>query len=287
MNDLLIKKRFVFFFLLLFLTNSFSQSSTNVNFYKSFEQKSNQDNSRTFSSDSKIFLNSVGSTLTSPFRWNNNDLITFGGLSVISGLSFLLDDEVRQISLKNQNEILNRIEPIGYNYGSPVFAFPTSVLFYLTGVIVEDDWIIDTGLMLTETIFLIGVIQVPIRIIFGRARPYNNEGNLSFKFLKGIGQDRASFISGHAAIAFGVSNILSNQINNPYATVALYALAATTPISRFYADKHWFSDVVIGTALGLVLSNSVINFHNDLENSQNTLSIYPSFNGVHFSYKLN
>ncbi|MCB9259135.1 MAG: phosphatase PAP2 family protein [Ignavibacteriales bacterium] len=286
MNDLLIKKRFVFFFLLLFLTNSFSQSSTNVNFYKSFEQKSNQYNTRTLTSDSKIFLNSVGSTLTSPFRWNNNDLITFGGLSVISGLSFLLDDEVRQISLKNQNEVLNGIEPIGYNYGSPVFAFPASVLFYLTGAIVEDDWIRDTGLMLTETIFLIGVIQVPIRIIFGRARPYNNEGNLSFKFLKGIGQDRASFISGHAAIAFGVSNILSNQINNPYATVALYALAATTPISRFYADKHWFSDVVIGTALGLVLSNSVINFHEGLGQQQNSFSIYPTYNGISLIYKL-
>ncbi|MCP5061400.1 MAG: phosphatase PAP2 family protein [Ignavibacteriae bacterium] len=87
-------------------------------------------------------------------------------------------------------------------------------------------------MLLTETLVAIGIIQVSSRIIFGRARPFTGNKNSSFVFLKGMGQDRASFISGHAALAFGISYILAHQIDYPATDIGLYELAALTQLLR-------------------------------------------------------
>ena len=242
---------------------------------------------RSFSDDGSLFINSVAGTFSSPFNWKANDLYYAGGFLVLSAGSFLLDDEVRKVFLNNRNKTFDNLETIGYNYGAPLYTISGSLLIYTSGALFDNNWLRNTGLMLTETIVVIGIIQIPSRIIFGRARPYTESGNSSFKFLKGLGQERASFISGHAAIAFGISNILSHQINNPFATIGLYGLASLTPLSRLYADRHWFSDIFVGTALGIFISNTIINFNEKSAGRNQKFSIIPTLNGIHFIYSIN
>ena len=280
---------FTIFFLL--FSNNFSQEIPSLNqnpkllLSNSFNYRLSLDN-RSFSEDGSQFVNAIGSTLSSPLNWETDDLYYAGGFLVLSASSFLLDDEVRKVFLINRNKTFDKLEPIGYAYGAPLNTLSGSLLFYAAGVLFNNNWLRDTGLMLTETIVVIGIIQVPSRIIFGRARPYSGKGNASFKFLKGIEQDRASFISGHAAVAFGISNILAHQIDHPAATIGLFGLAALTPLSRLYKDRHWFSDIVIGTALGLTISNSIINFNNYNKDTKNNFTIVPTINAITFSYRI-
>jgi membrane-associated phospholipid phosphatase len=91
--------------------------------------------------------------------------------------------------------------------------------------------------------------------------------------------------SGHAAFAFSLSTILAEQIDNIWASIGLYALAALTPLSRLYEDKHWLSDAVIGSAMGVFIANTVINYHKNYEEKGKKLSIIPSVNAVFLSYK--
>ena len=242
---------------------------------------------QTICNDISNFIGSIGKTLSSPFHWGSSDLYKAGGFLLLSSGSFLLDDEVRKVSLRNRNKTFDKLEPVGYAYGAPQNAGAGALLIFLSGVVSKNNWLRNTGLMLTETIIIIGIIQIPARIIIGRARPYTGYGNTSFNFFKGFEQDKASFISGHAAVAFGISNILSHQIDHPAATIGLFGLAALTPLARLYADKHWFSDILIGSALGLFLSNSIINFHEKNAISKNTFSILPTLNGLYFCYTIN
>lgn len=242
---------------------------------------------RSIGDDISTLARSTGKVLSSPFRWELNDFYNAGGFLLLSAGSFLLDDEVRKVFLKNKNKAFDKLEPVGYAYGAPQNAVAGALLIYFSGAVSKSDWLRNTGLMLTETLVVIGIIQIPSRIIFGRARPYTGFGNSSFNFLKGLEQDKASFISGHAAVAFGISNILSHQIDNPVATVGLFGLASLTPLARLYADKHWFSDVFIGTALGIFVSNAIINLHAKSLISKDNFSIIPTLNGISFCFFIN
>jgi membrane-associated phospholipid phosphatase len=283
----------IFFILFFILTqNIYPQQKKIMNKLPKIYLSSSQNfesslHKRTFAKDGTNFVNSIAEALSSPFKWKTNDLYYAGGFLVFSAGTFLLDEEMRKVFLNNRNKVFDKLEPIGYAYGSPLYTIPGSILFYLTGTITDNNWIRDTGLMLTETLFVVGIIQIPTRIIFGRSRPYTENGNASFKFLKGLGQDRASFISGHAAIAFGISNILSHQIDNPLATIGLYGLASLTPLSRLYADKHWFSDIFIGTALGIFVSNAIIDFNENASSQNQKFSFIPTLNGIQFIYRIN
>ena len=285
-------KFILFTVVFLSVQNNFSQEIPSLKKHPRFllsncESYKQDINKRSFSDDGSLFISSIAGTLSSPFNWESNDLYYAGGLLVLSSGSFLLDDEVRKVFLANRNNTFDKLEPIGYAYGAPLNTILGSLLIYTSGALLDNNWLRNTGLMLSETLVVIGIIQIPSRIIFGRARPYTESGNASFKYLKGLGQDRASFISGHAAIAFGISNILSHQIDNPFATIGLYGLASLTPLSRLYADKHWFSDIFIGTALGIIISNTIIKFNEESAGRNQKLSIIPTLNGIHFIYSIN
>jgi len=234
----------------------------------------------TVGSDAFMVLRSIGNTLSTPLHWDSGDMIMAGGFFLAVSGSVLLDDEVRTVMLKNKTTLNDKLERVGYSYGAPQYAGPGAIAVYLSGLITDNQWLRETGIMLTETIVTVGIIQIPLKIIVGRARPETNEGNNSFHLLNGIAQENSSFFSGHAAIAFGFSTVLARQIQHPIATVALYSLAALTPLGRMYKDRHWFSDALIGTALGIFLGNTIVSWHNLQNPTTSSFHIIPTPNGV-------
>jgi|SRR5581483_5573546 len=68
-----------------------------------------------------------------------------------------------------------------------------------------------------------------------------------------------SFPSGHSQTAFSVAAVLvwvrkRSFLLQDWGSVAIYTIAALVPISRIYCGAHFPSDVVAGTAIGLVSS---------------------------------
>jgi membrane-associated phospholipid phosphatase len=87
-----------------------------------------------------------------------------------------------------------------------------------------------------------------------------------------------SFPSGHTATAFAISTVLANRIDNPIATVALYGLAGFTGYQRIYDNKHWFSDVFVGAAIGYFIGSSIVNSEENRESKDfwSDLNVMPS-----------
>ena len=152
--------------------------------------------------DFETFLFDFTHALSSPARWDSHDLMLLGGVAAGTITAVLLDDECRELMQRNQSPFNDALDEVGYTYGAPQFAAPLSILMYLTGLIANNDWTRETGLMLISTLSTAAVIQIPSRMIAGRARPNANLGNASFDLFGGTAQHRASFISGHAFIAF-------------------------------------------------------------------------------------
>jgi membrane-associated phospholipid phosphatase len=131
-----------------------------------------------------------------------------------------------------------------------------ALLSWRDGVFVEA-FPVDAVLMLEATMAILGVNQV-VKFSVGRARPYTVGASAE---LLATGHDLAdnnlSFFSGHSTFTFALASsaaTIAGLRGYRHAWV-LWAvglpLAATTAILRLAADKHWMSDVLLGSALGV------------------------------------
>lgn len=102
----------------------------------------------------------------------------------------------------------------------------------------EDDkqGVLELGLSLGSTF----AATEALKYQFPETRP-DNSGNDSFP-------------SGHTAIAFAAARYLDKRYSDENYGVYLYGAAALTGIARVEADKHHWSDVLVGGALGFGMS---------------------------------
>ncbi len=232
------------------------------------QKNSLQNNSTGFSRDLKddarsFYETSVG-LLNSPFNFDEDDLVVTGLILSATAFSFTFDNPVRNNISKLKSPGLDKFSKWGENFGNGVYVLGLSGVLYLGGHIFTDDELRKTGLMLSEAIILNGIVTTGLKVIFGRSRPFRNNGNTKIDFLEMEFEDvENSLPSGHTSTAFTVATVLSNRIDNPYATIALYSLAGLTAFQRMYADKHWFSDTIMGAALGTVIGLKIIKLNGE------------------------
>lgn len=84
----------------------------------------------------------------------------------------------------------------------------------------------------------------------GRSRPLDDEGAFEFRPFTG----HASFPSGHTAYVFSAAAGIDAVTDGWVPAAAAYGVATLTGVSRIYHDKHWLSDVVVGAAVGTIVS---------------------------------
>lgn len=106
-------------------------------------------------------------------------------------------------------------------------------------------------LVLAEAMALTGVATELSKLAVARQRPYAWAGGGS-----GAADERLSFWSGHAALAFSAAAAggrIAQQRGDaawPWVYAAGFTAAAGTSYLRLAADKHWLSDAVVGAAVG-------------------------------------
>ncbi len=156
-----------------------------------------------------------------------------------------------------------------YLYKGMVLA-PYVVDNYLValGVHQNADVALQMTLINMQSLGLSGVISLGAQHLVGRARPYTDDcpeggvGPTKTGFSTcGDSADNQSFYSGHAAAAFTMAGLTCVHHQHlplygggvPDAVVCgvMLAAATTTGLTRIMADRHWTSDVLLGTAVGL------------------------------------
>ena len=70
------------------------------------------------------------------------------------------------------------------------------------------------------------------------------------------GSGKNSFPSGHAADTFAFATALERHLNWRF-SVPAYAFASYVAISRLPANRHWLSDAVFGSAVGIIAGRTV------------------------------
>jgi len=170
-------------------------------------------------------------------------------------LSLLADQSVRDFAQANQTSFGDKLFAIDDYYGSE-YTIAGSVLLYAAGFFSGDKKIKGMGLRTTQALIYTGLFTVVTKEVFGRARPYTNEGPFSFAPLSFKGSNR-SFFSGHTSTVFAVSTVMAHEIDNIFWKIFWYGAAAPVGVARIYHDKHWLSDVVAGAFVGYAIGRFV------------------------------
>jgi len=243
--------------------------------------RSNFTNSSIFNnvtSDIVTFYDVGVNLFKSPFQFNKNDFYLTSTILGLTAMSIPLDEPIRDRTLRNQSKPLDNISFITEKFGNPKYSAILSGILYGGGLLFNDRYVRETGQMLAEAILFNGLITTGAKMMFSRGRPFINEGSYEidlFEFESNFKE--TSLPSGHTSTAFTAATILSNRINNTYASVALYSMASMTAFQRIYVDKHWFSDTILGAALGTFIGLKIVKLHENHSSNKDDFqyNIYP------------
>jgi membrane-associated phospholipid phosphatase len=276
------------FFILLFVqTIAFSQFE-----YDEYNHEQNKSFSNNIKTDAILSFNTSLELLQSPFFFDKNDMLLTGVVLAIAGASFSFDNKIRNEAINSHNPTLDKITNIGENFGRPIYGSILGGLLYTAGLFTSNNHMKTTGQMLAEAILTNGIYTQLFKLTLGRARPFTGEPYTEIDpFEFEFESEENSLPSGHTSTAFTVATVLSERIDNIYASVALYSLASLTAYQRVYTDVHWFSDTILGAALGTFIGLKIVKLHekNLAKNDKFNLNIYPQITstsyGVGFAFE--
>jgi len=130
---------------------------------------------------------------------------------------------------------------VGNAWGSGLTVAAGSAGLVGLGVLAHEASLRDAGKDLGTAFLATSAVVLPLKLFVDRARP--NGG-------------RYSFPSGHTALAFATAPVLAAHFGLKVGAPA-YALAAMTALGRMEDRKHYLSDVVFGSAVGLAVGVTI------------------------------
>ncbi len=191
---------------------------------------------------------------TSPRRATLPDatwLVPVGGLAA----AFFATDSDFSSHLSNNPTTLSHYRKFS-DYGVYSMAAGAGGL-YLLGLVTQNEHQRETGFLSGESAIDSLAITELLSVASGRERPLQDNGN--GRFFKG----GSSFPSDHAAVAWSIAATVAHEYPNPFVKFLSYGAATAVSVSRIAAKEHFPSDVLVGSAIGYLVSTYVYNQHHN------------------------
>ncbi len=239
------KKRFVLLILFFVSTIMFSQ-----------EKHDKETRWNMFTYDMVNVFKGIGYSYTRPLHWQKKDWTTFGVTAAGTGLIFLIDEPVSDYFVGIKEDVPKGIRDYGFQYGSPQNNFMITGAVYATGLILKNEKLRRTGVLLVSSAASAGLLQQILKSAVGRARPLSGKSNDTFiPFTSN--EEYHAFPSGHAILAMTNAHAIAKQFKNPWIKTGIYTLGSVPAISRLWEGKHWLSDVALSVAISIFTVESI------------------------------
>lgn len=140
---------------------------------------------------------------------------------------------------------------------------------FLLGHVQKDDQKRETGILAGEA--AIGVLADAeiFKYAAGRERPFTGSGTGRFF----VGGD--SFPSVHSSVSWAIASVIAHEYPGWMTQLLAYGTAGGVSAARWAGQKHFFSDVAIGAALGWYMGRQVYRAHSHYSDAD--MSRYGSF----------
>ncbi len=189
-------------------------------------------------------------------------VLFIAGAALVLGMVIKNDQRFfgRTIAYKNRNNWVSKFSPAITLLGDRGVNLGIIGGFYLGGMLFKDDKAKHTAALALRSFLFANLITETVKQFTGRQRPGAAEGidnwsgpGVLFK------KDYNSFPSAHTVTAWSVATVIAHQYDRtPVVPVISYSLAALVGLSRVTEKRHWYSDVLVGAALGYIVGKWVI-----------------------------
>jgi|ERR1044072_6711337 membrane-associated phospholipid phosphatase len=191
---------------------------------------------------------------TAPLHLHKQDarwLAPFGlGTAALIATDRNTGDEIAEFD--DQLQASRVVSYPGSTYGAAAIAGT----FYLAGRLKHDARARETGLLGLEALVDSEIVVVSLKAITERRRPRAlvHRGD----FFKG----GRSFPSGHSIHAWSVATVIAQEYSDHrWAQISAYAIASAVSIARYTGEKHFLSDILVGSAMGYGIGRYVYRTH--------------------------
>ena len=194
---------------------------------------------------------------TAPLRFDTTDWIKTGAFVIAAGGAYLGDEHVRRFFRDHRTSTGDSIAAFGYRLGDSKTILGGVAVAYAAGYAADDHTTRETALLVLQSWAFAQGATEGVKYLAGRQRPGYTDDKSQ---VEGPGSAGKSFFSGHAANAFAVAAVVSEQYDEPWVAPLAYSLAGLVAWSRLNDNAHWGSDVVVGAGVGYAIGKLVTHF---------------------------
>ena len=223
----------------------------------------------TFKSITGDFLKDAGEIWTYPLHIRTHDLLPIASVAALTGLLIWQDRPIRQgfMDYRYSHAWVKAVSPVLSDMGS-WGAWGITAAFLLFSQ--PGSKSLETGILASSAILQSGLLVTVLKGIFGRQRPFWDNGvdrwsgpvGFFSTFAAGNYGKYDSFPGGHSITAFSLATVLAMQYEDHlWVPILSYAMATGVALSRVTEGKHWLSDCLAGSALGYVVGRMVVLNH--------------------------
>jgi membrane-associated phospholipid phosphatase len=173
--------------------------------------------------------------------WHLDNLVV-AGVGGVAALGVHPFDQDVNDHLRSHYDVVNDVYAPAKYYGGAAVQLSLSIGSYSVGRIFDMPKLSHLGMDLLRAQIISESIVEPLKFAVGRERP--------------DGSNHQSFPSGHAAVTFAAATVLERHLGWKNSAIA-YVIAAYVASSRLHDNVHYLSDVVFGSAVGVIAGRTV------------------------------
>ena len=212
----------------------------------------------TLQHDMRHILTVSGKIIAAPFHWNAQQWTAVGQTAFLTALVSAGDEQFKQLALSHRSPFLDQIFSLDNYHGSKTSGV-LGVTAYTAGLLFNNPTLRRTGLQAIEAFYLSGTLNLLLKIVAGRRRPYAAQSAYDFRPFRGTTEYR-SLPSGHVVTAVAVSTVFARAFRNSLWRVFWYGSAAIVAGARVYHNAHWVSDLIPAAVLGYAVGDYITRF---------------------------
>lgn len=185
-----------------------------------------------------------------PAKWGSKDWIKAAGVVAVGSGLYLFDEDINKIIQRNRSRMTSNISVAGNLVGNGWSTIPLIGATWVAGYAFKSPKTKDTALLCTKSLLLASGFTAVLKVGTQRYRPNKDRGS-NFWNGQGFNRRRDSFPSGHTTLVWSIAPVLAEQYRaTGWVPPVVYSIACITGFSRLNDEKHWTSDVFVGTVIG-------------------------------------
>lgn len=194
---------------------------------------------------------------TSPLHIQPQDATWLVPLSVSTGLLIGSDRHTMTSLIHTSAKAQDRASKLSTGGVAALGALPAGMYLWSLGHYAPQAH--ETGLLTGEALGDALAVTEVMKFITRRERPFFDGDSGKF-FTSGLD---SSFPSSHATAAWSIAAVLGDEYPGWLSRTAVYGAATGISVSRVIAEKHFPSDVLVGSATGWLIGHYVFNAHHN------------------------